>query len=186
MTYQVIREHDTGGKLIAAGYRWGEHNDLIASLSAGCMLAAVGIALISLHVMKTNLLGGALLLIGCALLGYAGYYVSKAVFRPRALIFELDGAMRMPHGVPQSWRRRAIDGHHGNIGTIEKVRDVGPQGGPRVIHRVALFGKGGRIIRISKALHPDDAHLVAVQLTAALQAIRDEIAWSARQREAVR
>ncbi|MCK1281773.1 hypothetical protein IVB46_41820 [Bradyrhizobium sp. 61] len=184
MSYQVIREYDIDGKLVAAGYEWGEPNDLIMHLSAGFILAAVGIATISSYVMKTHVLGGLLLLSGSALLGYAGYKLSKVVFRPRSFIFNLDGAMRMPHGVPEFGRLRAINGHHGKVGTIEKIRDEGPHGGPRGVHRVAMFSKEGHIVRISKALHPDDAHLVSVQLTAALQEIRDEIAWRARARGA--
>jgi hypothetical protein len=184
MGHHVIREHDIDGKLVAAGYQWGEQNEFILYLSTGLMLAAVGIAIISFLVMDTHVLGGLLLIGGSALLGYVSYKLSKIVFRPRSLIFELGGGMRMPHGVPEFWRLRAIDGHHGKVGTIEKIRDEGSHGEPRSVHRVAIFGKEGRIMRVSKALHPDDAHLVSVQLTTALQDIRDEIAWRARTRGA--
>lgn len=180
MSHQVIREHDSDGRLVAAGYEWGEPNEIITYLSAGLILAAVGMATISILVLKTYPPGAFLLLSGSVAMGYAGFKLSQLVFRKRSLVFGLDGAMRMPHGVPEYWRPRAINGHLGKVSTIERIRDENPHGGRRGEYRVAMFGKEGHILRISKALHPDDAHLVSVQLTAALQEIRDEILRRAR------
>lgn len=183
MTAKPIRLRDPEGTLIAAGCEWSEPNEWIMAGAVLCTLAGAAALIVGPGTLKTDIAGGIAILSAGGVLFRFAWIIGDGRFQTRSLIFELDGTMRMPQGVPDYFFRRLIEGHHGNIGTVEKIRDEDMQEGkPCAIHRVAIYGREGHIVRVTSPLHPDQAHMVAVQLNAALQAVRDELSWRARSR----
>lgn len=183
MSAKPIRLRDADGQLVAAGCEWREPNEWILLGAVACGFAGAAALALTPAGFSTSIAGGAALLGVSGLMGWVAWTVAGGRFQTRSLVFELDGTMRMPHGVPAFFLRRVVEGHHGEIGTLEKIRDEDMQDGkPRIVHRVAIYGKQGHIVRVSSPLHPDQAHMVAVQLNAALQVVRDELSWRARSR----
>jgi len=183
MSANAIRLSDAEGRLIAAGCEWSEPKDLITAAGLACGLAGATALGLAMSAFGTNVPLGAGLLCVSGLVTRVAWSLIDDRFQRRSLVFGLAGTMRMPHGVPGYFFRRLIEGHHAQIATMEKIRDEAmPDGKPSVTHRVAIYGKEGHIVRVTGALHPDLAHMVAVQLNAALQAVRDELSWQARAR----
>ncbi len=175
----IIREHDEGGNLVAAGYEWGEPNGLwnfliIVLCAAGLIVTFLGIVL-----LKRTIMGASLIPLGGIIL-YGAHLAYPRSFRPRSLIFREDGKISMPLRVPGYFRPYyELSAHHDQIVSIERTFDDSGDGRGKS-HKAAIYFKSGDIVRVTNPVHPDDAHMVAVQLTAALQEIREAAAWRSR------
>jgi hypothetical protein len=183
MISRVIRLRDGQGGLAAAGYEWGEFSGLRFACAA--LLAAGGYCALMFSIEAFREGGAAfqpISLTALCAMGVAFFW--KRRFVARSLIFHLDGGMEMPQAVPgYLWRYQHIKGHHRDVNTIERIRDEEVKDGKtEVTHKTAIYFRSGNIVRVSRPLHPDMAHKVAIQLTAALQEIRDELGWQARGR----
>jgi hypothetical protein len=174
---RVIREYDASNTLTAAGYEWGEPDDARAILFLAVLAITAGLALLAADMATKSAM--AIPLCGLAAASaWTAYALYKHRFRKRALIFRSDGRIEAPRGVPDTlWPRYRIAGHHGYILNIAKLADHEPGG--RTRHRTALYAMNGNIVRVTGDVHPDAAHRVAAQLTAALQDIRTTTGWSA-------
>jgi hypothetical protein len=174
---KTIREYDASNNLVAAGYEWGEPDDRRLILFLGLAAGSLGLAVLGIDLV-TKSWAAVPALCGAAAAAWASYEVYKRRRRTRSLIFRCDGSIDAPHRLPDFlWPRYQVGGHHEHIASIGQLVDHEP-GGKRQ-NRTALYAKNGNIVRVTGDVHPDIAHRVAVQLSAALQDIRDTMAWSA-------
>lgn len=172
-----IREYDANSNLVAAGYEWGELDDLRLKLFLVLAAGSLGLALLGIDLFGKSW-ASLPALCGSPASAWAAFELHKRRFRPRSLIFRDDGSIDAPHRLPDfTWPRYRVSGHHQDIGNIGQLVDHEPDGKRQ--HRTALYAKNGNIVRVTGDVHPDVAHRVAVQLSAALQDIRDAMAWSA-------
>lgn len=172
----IIRERDAGGNLVAAGYEWGEPNDVWNFLISVIGAAGLFVILLGIVLLKKAFVSAQAIPVG-GIIRYGAHWTYPHIFRPRSLIFRDNGKISMPFRVPGYFRPYyELSAHHDQIVSIERVFDDSGDGkGQR--HRAAIYFRSGNIVRITNPVHPDDAHMVAVQLTAALQEIRQAAAW---------
>lgn len=174
---KLIREYDAGGKLIGAGYEWGEPDDARLVLFLIVAALAIGMALFAADMIVKSAMAVPLFGLSAAT-AWLARAIYKHRFRKRALIFRSDGSIEAPRGVPGTiWPRFRIEGHHGHVLNVAKLAD--PEPGGKIRHRTALYATNGNIVRVTGDVHPDVAHRVAAQLTSALQEIRTAMGWSA-------
>ncbi|MBZ0149383.1 MAG: hypothetical protein K8F62_17850 [Pseudorhodoplanes sp.] len=168
---KTIRAHDDDGNLVAAGYEWGEPDVARMLVAMAVFVAGLLATLFGLDLLKTNILGIPPLAVGLATFWIAGkLYLHR--FRPRSLVFEADGKMSAPRRLPGFWRPfYEISGHHDQVAAIGVVQDDRDDGKGKE-HKTAIYFRSGKIVRVTNPVHQDDAHKVAVQLTAALEALR--------------
>lgn len=172
-----VREYDASGKLVAAGYEWGELDGFRVILFLAVAALALGLALFALDLVTKSLASLPLFILASAA-AWAAHELHKRRHRTRSLIFRDDGAIEAPHRLPDfSWPRYRVEGHHEDILNISKLVDHEPGG--KTSHRAAIYAANGNIVRVTGEVHPDIAHKVAAQLTAALQEIRAATSWSA-------
>jgi len=169
---RTIREYDAYNELVAAGYEWGEpctYREIAAIIVflVGAAASAAGLIL-----LKSTWLGLPIAGFGLFMLVWA-YELYLDRFRPRSLIFTPFGTMNMPQRVPGFWwPRYEIKGHHEDAVAISVVQDESDDGNGKD-HKAAIYFRSGNIVRVSGPVHPDDAHKIAVQLTTALEAVRE-------------
>lgn len=175
----TIREYDAHNNLVAAGYEWGEPDRLRLILVLAAAALALVLALSGAELIEKNASASGIAVFGlAAVCAWAAFAIYKRRFRTRSLIFRDDGTIDAPHRLPDfTWPRYRVDGHHRDIGNIGQLVDHDPDG--KREHRTALYAKNGNIVRVTGDVHPDIAHKVAVQLTAALHEIRETMAWRA-------
>lgn len=170
--YEKIRRRDASRRLAASGYRWGEPREnvkMLVLVAASLNVMAALCVLIALAFMTNKAPWIAGLLICVAIYGALVLVIQRFGFRPRAVIFCADGTTTLPFGIPWFRKHRALRDHHEAIVSIEA-------GSVRGKDEVAIFSREGSIITVSRFLHPEDAHRVAVQLTAALKELREDLA----------
>lgn len=114
--------------------------------------------------------------------------MSSAVLgTPRALVFHRDGRIEAPLGFssyPRSFKH--VTGTLADIASIEARQTIRPAQATQTArtHGVVLFKRNGDIAYVAGRLHPDSAHKLAVQMTHALVAIREDIMSATIQRAA--
>lgn len=173
---KVIRDYGADGRLAAAGYAWGEPDALRLAAALAVYAAGLGVTLFGVDVLKTSMLFGVPVLVTGLGLFVAAYAVYQHRFRPRSLIFEADGRMSAPQRLPEFWwPRYEIRGHHDQVVRIAAVEERRPDGSG-MEYRAAIYFRSGNIVRVSGPVHRDDAHKIAVQLTLALEELRDALA----------
>lgn len=150
-----IRRKDDQGNLIAAGAEWIEDGDNSPWLIKAVKVCVGGLAVFA----GFHFFGWAAAL---AILAAAAYFLTATERTDRAIIFELDGRIDAPAGIPADRRMRVVSGNHGHLTNIEPEHQF-----------VTGFSASGRKVNLAKALDKEHAHTIAVQLNAALYAIRD-------------
>jgi hypothetical protein len=143
-------EASSDGRLNASGVRWTEARTFT-----------------EVFLMK---LGHGVYMLGCwvSLFGLGG-----------ALTFWRDGESSAPFGLsPWPGHHNSLAWPHAQIVSIEAEQVVTPKGEDPTpyTHGVRIFWKGGRVAHVAQNLEPDDAHLLAVALTEALAALREDTA----------
>jgi len=165
-----IRGQNASGQLTSAGARWVELRDSYAI--GGSLIACVGVVALALGIASagdsyaqrsgaaTGLLMVAALLI---IIGVAVVVTMRR--RLRAVVFQSDGTISAPNGLPgnQSWRK--VEGSHRDIVGIESRLHRGE-------YIVVLVTVDGDQVWVSQNLTQDRALKVAVQLSRALSELR--------------
>ncbi len=166
-----IRQFDERGRLVAAGYEWPEVFMPVAVIAL--VLMAVGIyaltAFINNKVPSPDRALGFILLSGLPL---GAYLLLFHRYRKRSLIFTLRGEMLMPNGVPNYPFHKAIDGVIDNIKTIELFQEESDGEEKNTEYKVALYSRGGDIVRLTNGMSREQAHKIVAQLNNALATIR--------------
>jgi hypothetical protein len=172
MRYQVIRERDAQNRLTAAGFSWPEVSQ--AWLVAGLFVLGMG-TLMAVGAMLNGMFtpyhpyagpppagaGPGLLMMGLGVL-----LLVVACLRRRTIIFTVEGDILAPQGLPGQIGRDRVGGHHDSIASLENMQMKDEKG------VVRLISYGGDTVYLSGQVHRDTALKVAVQLTKALNEIR--------------
>jgi len=179
-------EASSDGRLNASGVRWTEARTWTEAVlmklghavyMLGCWVSLFGLggALAGLLPPFVPLLGG--LLIGAA---WGMFRLTWRVpGRTRELTFWRDGESSAPFGLsPWPAHHNSLAWPHAQIVSIEAEQVVTPKGEDPTpyTHGVRIFWKGGRVAHVAQNLEPDNAHMLAVALTEALVALREDMA----------
>lgn len=165
-----IREQDASGPLCAAGASWVELRDSYAI--AGSVIACTGVVALALgiasagdsYAQRSGAATG--LLVAAGLLIVAGVILWAAMRRRhRAVVFQSDGVIYTPHGLPGYEGWRAVEGNHAGIASIESRLHRGE-------YIVVMISHEGDQVWVSQNLTQASALKVAVQLTRALAELR--------------
>ena len=186
-TCNTVDERDRAGNLTMIGVEWCEARDFLepAMEKTGVFLLITG----SLYALVAVCAGGSA---GHALMGMAwaiaGSCMVWYVWRyleatPRSILFSRDGVTRSPLGTandPRSWDgiwRRS----HAQIASIEleQLEPPAPDGSKGYTHGVRILMRDGYVAHVAKHLEPDQAHMLAVQMTNALIALRSSVGTTA-------
>ena len=175
-----LEDRDADGSIEAAALQWTEVNAWFEALMLFVAIAAFIGGVVTLFggnpwVPRTPLS------IGCSLFLLVSPFLllSSAVLgTPRALVFHRDGRISAPLGFssyPRSFKR--VTGTLADVVSIEARQTVRSAQGAQATrtHGVVLFKRNGDIAYVASQLHPDSAHKLAVQLTHALVALREDI-----------
>lgn len=116
---------------------------------------------------------------------WGGWELMKLCFlipgRKRELTFWRDGTIYAPFGMaayPSEHDR--VTGDHADIVSIEARQFAFPEGQrkPWYAHGVTVYKRNGQMAHVAKYLEQEEAHMLAVNLSQALEAMRDELATS--------
>lgn len=177
-----VEARDASGQLEAAGVRWTECRVFIEGtvsvLGAFCLCGGFMSfsAMLMVEDKRMPFYLGLALLAAC----YATVRWEWMVpGRRRELTFRRDGSILAHYGMaqyPAHFDR--VTGHQADIGSIEAEQVVFPKGdqGNVYTHGVRIFFRGGQVAHMAKHLEPDAAHMLAVRLTQALVALREDMA----------
>lgn len=175
---EPVREYDSDGNLGATGARWSEDRILIFLVTTPLMaflqlliLIVVALGLYfskgdySVLIMMVTVMSAVTWWIWCLLEHFAT--------RDAMFIFHADGTMEVPTGLPYRKRPKFVEGDHANIVSIEARKNNNEEQHKMGWgYEVCLYVTNGNIIRVATCLMADEAHRVAVLLTAALRAMR--------------
>lgn len=177
-----IRNQDASARLCAAGASWVELRDSYAI--AGSVIACTGVVALALGIASAGDSYAQRSGAATGLLVVAGFLIVAGVVlwatmrcRRRAVVFQLDGVISTPHGLPGYEGWRAVEGNHAGIVSIESRLHRGE-------YIVVIVSYEGDQVWVSQNLTQDRALKVAVQLSRALSELRSAQAAGARQRAA--
>ena len=173
------------GSLTMIGVEWCEARDVLEPLmeTTGVILTVMGLALtliglgIGTGVVVVGMMG---MIVGPAMVWYVWRYLQAT---SRSILFSSDGVTKSPLGTandPRSWDgvwRRS----HAQIASIEVEQLEPPKqdGSTGYTHGVRILMRDGYVAHVAKHLEPDQAHMVAVQMTNALIALRSSVGTTA-------
>ena len=177
-----VEARDASGQLEAAGVRWTERRVFIEGtvsvLGAFCLCGG----LMSFSAMLMVVDKRMPLYLGLALLA-ACYATVRWEWmvpgRRRELTFWRNGSILTPYGMAQYPAHfDCVTGHQADIVSIEAEQVVRPRNNDTNLytHGVRVFKRNGEVAHIAKHLDPDAAHMLAVRLTHALVALRENMA----------
>jgi len=177
-----VEARSASGHLEAAGVRWSECRVFIEGavsvLGAFCLCAGLMSfsAMLIVADKRIPLYLGLVLVAAC----YATIRLEWMVpGRRRELTFWRDGLGLAPFGL-STWgpHHDRLKWPHTDIGSIEAEQVVFPKAGQGTVytHGVRIFFRGGQVAHIAKHLEPDAAHMLAVRLTHAIVALREDMA----------
>lgn len=189
-TCHRIDRREADNTLAATGVEWTEHREWISNVlmafASVCALLSI-FTLVGVMLMSAGAGGSGPWWIPALMtlaLWSPLWWWPRLQFegKPRQLSFERDGSMPAPLGFALWPRRfRSVSGHHGEIVSIE-ARQIANQRDAQLTaytHGVAIIKRNGDIVYVAAHLHPDNAMKVAVQLTLALNDMRESLANSA-------
>ena len=183
---ETTKTLDQAGNLAMVSVNWTEARRGTESFMIVCSV-------------MSYMVGGAMALFGYALssgqsvvlgvgLLIAGYAMTRgSVFldgRPRVMQFHRGGTIVTPLWTAIAPRHTAAwRAKHGDIANVEaeQLERPTPDEINDYTHGVRMILRHGKVVHIAKYLMPDDAHQLAVQLTAAVAEIRLDIGGQLRQ-----
>lgn len=151
-----IRRHDEAGNLTAAGAEWREQNPRFQWYLLGlllCVLALIPTPVFPVEIPVIAVLGAA----------FFAFRAFRHRYIDRAIIFEMNGRMACPAGIPHYPKLSAVHGHHGHVTSIEAEQNG----------CVSAFSRGGGSVLLALPLGRDHAREISVRLNDALREIRD-------------
>lgn len=181
MDSRIIEKRDGAGRLAAVAVEWDEGREGLLSakvLGAG-LLWIVGIVLGTIGSVFFLWWPIALILGGALVWGGFSVLNMDLPGTPRRLEFCRDGRILAPLGFSYYPPRfREVSGGMAVVASIEARQITKPDENTPFTHGVVIYKRSGDISYVATTLYPDAAHKVAVQLTAALVAMREEISSS--------
>ncbi|MDX2265903.1 MAG: hypothetical protein NW215_13160 [Hyphomicrobiales bacterium] len=181
---EIVEDKERSGSLKACGVRWSEARifwERLLNIVANLLLfIGVPVALWGAACLVLGERGAAIIVPGGILAG-AGYGLAWLAANmggvQRELWFYRDGTIRAPFGLAGNAHHTSIAGHVSDVVSIEAVQVVTPQP-PAVAfypHGVKLYKRNGQIRLVARHLDPEQAHMLAVKLTTALTALREDM-----------
>lgn len=169
MSFTPIRERDKSGVLIRSGFEWSERRDstFIPFLS-GLLISALPVLYGLLLIFADKPLGYPVFIGSVFIMWLCWRGIRHGTSLSRSLVFGADGAIDTPRGLPGFPKLRRWEMQHSDIVSIEAKMNMGNS-------MVELFKRGGGRELLAQKLLADDARLVAVQLTTALNEMRAAI-----------
>lgn len=187
---EPIRETDSDGRrLMQSGAGWSEERlwltypgiSVFNFLMACCVLTTIIGAINSKDHTLWMFVAGTLTVISVGLWLLCNQFgQSEAI-----VVFHADGTIETPNGLPSHHFTKAIGGNHADIVSIESRRLSHPhelQTQHSIDYEVRMFFASGSIISVAVNVPADEAHKIAVQLTAALRDMRQSQANAHRVR----
>lgn len=170
MSFRQIRERDSSGVLVKAGYVWLEQRDIsFIPFLLGMGLSGLGsiVGLLALGSHRPQ--DGALLLLICVPV-FIGCWIGmrKLGSYERSVLFDSQGAIITPSGLPDYPNLRQFPSPHSSIASIEMRKDGAH-------HTVLALERGGTEFRIGQKMPDNHARQVTVQLNMALSEMRASI-----------
>lgn len=185
-----IDKRDEKNRLVATGVEWTEHNYYAENggivffalvCVAGLLAVVIGVLMTASPAVRFK--GFTVVAAGIWLVWFAYTFLSQPVKgTPRSAIFHRDGRVEYEHGLPWWPKEKFSSAPHTEITSIEAREAARGFQGPPYNQGVVVYRRNGDIVEISWSLSRDDAHKVAVQLTQALTAIREDLASLATRR----
>lgn len=166
MSWQPIREHDSNGMLVGAGFAWWEEKpSTFAPLVLLILLAALVMFLdIFVFVFGAWLMGTVILAVCALVMGLSFWAMPRVANFRRALIFHADGRITTPNGLPGRSKWRMLAYKPADVASIEEQPE----------RSVVLITRAGVTIKIAHKFRADEGEgrYIAVQLTTALTELR--------------
>lgn len=180
-----VREYDDKGQLVVAGYQWLEERPLLSmlktvliefSFAVAILVAGMWMLVELSRVVERSPAGGYPDLILSVLLlvslgGLLYLILRTGIWRKRAVLFHRSGEVSAPYGLADSKyfsrTRPLYFNFPGRIVSIETR--VG-----RTAYPVNIYFSDGRRLLVDVTADFDDARMIAVQLTNALQELRTD------------
>jgi hypothetical protein len=165
---QQVRERDADGRLSEAGFFWTEERRsaeswFTASFYVAACLTGLGIGGIENGdpQIAAGIVAAPVLLAATLLL------LHRYGRRARGVSFYSDGRIVELNGVPGRGKRYLIAGHWNMIGSVERARISGTN------WPVSLHFRIGTSVCVAYATDEDEARIAVVQISQALQEMRD-------------
>ena len=165
---QLVRELDADGRLAESGFFWSEERRgaeswFTASFYVAACLTGLGIGGIENGdpQLAVGIVAAPVLLAATLLL------LHRYGRRARGVSFYSDGRIVELSGVPGRGKRYLIAGHWNMIGSVERAR-ISETKWP-----VSLHFRIGTSVCVAQATDEDEARIAVVQLSQALQDMRD-------------
>jgi len=182
---EAVETRGEDGALQGAGVRWTEARGfwesavhLVGDLMFYLGLVAIGAGLVA-PLFKSGMPMLVVAGVICVCVAWGLYWLGwRLPGRKRELTFWQDGLGFAPFGL-STWapHHDRLKWPHTEIGSIEAEQVVFPKAGQGTIytHGVRIFLRGGQVAHVAKHLAPDDAHMLAVRLTHARLALREDV-----------
>lgn len=159
-----IREYDSRGQLVAAGFQWDERPEFWLILSV--LLAPV---VLSGATLKFALDGDFVIAMRFLMAALASGWLCVWLWSwRRSIVFYRDGRVMAPGGIPERFGIRKLRLNNDRVTSIEVMNhhdDI----------YIAIFTSEGETFIVSHCMRSGDARLVAVQLTKALRELRQSM-----------
>lgn len=179
-----IDNRDEKNRLVATGVEWTEHNTYLENFGivlfalvcvAGLLACVIGIVMTASPIARFK--GLTVVAAGIWLVWFAYTFMAQPVKgMPRSVLFHRDGRVEYGHGLPWWPKERSASAPHTAITSIEARESTICIHGPPYNQGVVAYRRNGDIVEIGMSLSRDEAHKVAVQLTEALTAMREDLA----------
>jgi hypothetical protein len=166
-----IRRFSEDHRLEAAGFQWQEQNRRMFNTAAwlysgACFLIALSVALFLASSQPNAAIFPLAIGLICAVLGFAA--TGGKIQRQRSIIFESDGRILAPDGLPSFESFKEVQGHHDDIQSIE-VQPNAMAGGCNVF----FYSYHGNIVTLSGITNYNSAYKISTELNIALREIRN-------------
>lgn len=175
MSNQIIRERDTGGNLVRAGYSWFEQRDGVMAwalmLMGMCGLGGIVgfIAIFAQRTTNDTILMVAITAACAAAVLFGKRSISRSGWRSRTLVFDANGAITAPEGLAGQAEATRLRATLNDVASIERERYGNAS-------RIMLHTHGGDIIVVgTNIMVQEEAQKVAVQLSLAVKEMREAL-----------
>lgn len=171
-------------RIATSGVAWSENNYRIEMMAVALfsVVCVVGLFIVVAGCVMTAVPAErfraiALVVSGVCLVWLAFLLLSRPVKgMPRSVVFHRDGRVEYPQGMAWWPKQKWASAPHTEITSIEARQVQNSIEGSPTDWGVVIYRRNGDVIEISTGLLRDEAHKVAVQLTQALTAMREDLA----------